>query len=203
MGSGMALLGETAPSATEPNAQLGIRIKHLRRSHGLRLKDVAAEAGCSESMLSKIENGQSSPSINMLHRITKVLGTSIGQLFHELASGSFHVLRNGARPAVNDQGPRRGPGITVESLTPFTIRGLLQGQLHVVEVGGGSDGSIQHDGEEVGYVIEGKVELRVDEQVVVLAAGDSFFFDSSRPHGYRNVGETVARIVWVNSPPTY
>jgi hypothetical protein len=38
---------------------------------------------------------------------------------------------------------------------------------------------------------------------VVLAAGDSFFFDSSRPHGYRNVGETVARIVWVNSPPTY
>lgn len=199
----MALLGQTAPSGTEPNAQLGLRIKHLRRARGLRLKDVAADAGCSESMLSKIENGQSSPSINMLHRITKVLGTSIGQLFQELAIGNFHVLRSGSRPAMNDQGPRRGPGITIESLTPFTIGGLLQGQLHVVEVGGESDGCIQHEGEEVGFVIEGQVELRVDSQVVSLSAGDSFFFDSSRPHGYRNVGDTVARIVWVNSPPTY
>ena len=113
------------------------------------------------------------------------------------------VLRAGARPALSEGAPRRGKGIKLESLTPFILRGLLQAQLHVVDVGGASDGAIEHEGEEVGYVVEGRLELTVDGESVVLEPGDSFFFESTRPHSYRNVGDTVARVVWVNSPPTY
>src|SRR5690606_23835652 len=143
------------------------------------------------------------PSINMLHRITRALGTSIGELFAELDNRKVHVLRAGSRPALSECGMRRGEGITLESLTPFMIRGLLQAQLHVVDVGGASGDAIEHEGEEVGYVIEGRLELTVDGEAVVLEPGDSFFFESTRPHSYRNVGDTVARVVWVNSPPTY
>jgi transcriptional regulator with XRE-family HTH domain len=193
----------TRPADRDRHIALGLRIKYLRRSRGLRLKDVADLAGCSESMLSKVENGQSTPSINMLHRIARALGTSIGELFTELDDRKVHVLRAGTRPALSEGAPRRGKGIKLESLTPFILRGLLQAQLHVIDVGGASDGAIEHEGEEVGYVVEGRLELTVDGESVVLEPGDSFFFESTRPHSYRNVGDTVARVVWVNSPPTY
>jgi quercetin dioxygenase-like cupin family protein len=72
-----------------------------------------------------------------------------------------------------------------------------------VEPGGASDGKISHEGEELGYVIEGHLELTVDDHHAILGPGDSFFFSSQRPHGYRNAGNTTVKIIWVNSPPTF
>lgn len=182
---------------------VGTRLRELRRARHLRLKDVAAAADCSESMLSKIENGNVSPSINTLHRITRALGTTIGALFSAPDAEAPFVLRKGRRPTLVRHPLRSGDGIALESLTPFEIGGRLQAQLHVVEPGGASDGLISHEGEEMGFVLEGSLGLTVDEHYAVLGPGDSFFFSSQRPHGYRNAGDTVLRVVWVNSPPTY
>ncbi|MEM8855180.1 MAG: cupin domain-containing protein [Pseudomonadota bacterium] len=184
-------------------AGLGARLREIRKLNGLRLKDVAAGAKCSESLLSKIENGAVSPSINTLHRVARALGTTIGELFAEPDHGAPFVLKRGKRPTLVRHPLRGGDGITLESLTPFEIGGLLQAQIHALEPGGASDGQIQHEGEELGYVLEGTLELTVDGQRAVLGPGDSFFFASQRPHGYRNGGDTVCRVVWVNSPPTY
>ncbi|RAH99160.1 XRE family transcriptional regulator [Acuticoccus sediminis] len=182
---------------------VGVRLREMRRAAHLRLKDVAELANCSESMLSKIENGNVSPSINTLHRITRALGTSIGDLFAKPDAGAPFVLRQGRRPTLVRHPLRSGDGISLESLTPFEIEGRLQAQLHIVEPGGASDGLISHEGEEMGYVLEGALELIVDDHRAVLGPGDSFFFASKRPHGYRNVGDTTVRVVWVNSPATY
>ncbi len=182
---------------------VGSRLRELRRARGLRLKDVAARARCSESMLSKIENGVVSPSVNTLHRVARALGTTIGDLFAAPDSGAPFVLRKGRRPTLLRHPLRSGDGVTLESLTPFEIGGILQAQLHVVEPGGASDGKISHDGEELGYVLEGRLELTVDDHHAILGPGDSFFFSSQRPHGYRNAGDTTVRVLWVNSPPTF
>ena len=64
-------------------------------------------------------------------------------------------------------------------------------------------GPFQHDGEEVGVILEGELELTVGESVNVLRTGDSFFFRSDVTHGYRNVGEGACRVVWINTPPTF
>ncbi|MEQ8967569.1 MAG: cupin domain-containing protein [Azospirillaceae bacterium] len=199
----MSVNADAEDPDSEDDIAVGARLRQLRLRAGFRLKDVAERAHCSESMLSKIENGQVSPSINMLHRITRILGTNIGTLFSTPDHGAPFVHRQGRRPTLIQDKLRRGSGIILESLTPFEIGGLLQAQLHLVEPGGASDGLIQHEGEEVGYVVEGTIELTVDDQVVVVHAGDSFFFASKRPHGYRNIGAGAARVVWVNSPPTY
>lgn len=187
----------------EDAPDVGARLRAIRRRTGLRLKDVAARAGCSESMLSKIETGHVSPSINMLHRICRILGTNIGTLFASADDSPPFVQRAGRRPTLAGDALRKGEGIALESLTPFEIHGHLQAQIHVVEPGGSSDGLISHEGEEVGYVLEGTIELVVDDRRALLSAGDSFFFASDRPHGYRNPGTSVARILWVNAPPTY
>ncbi|WP_156970340.1 cupin domain-containing protein [Hoeflea phototrophica] len=195
---------DTAASETDHNDVLiGARLRHMRIASGLKLKDVAAAADCSESMLSKVETGHVSPSINMLHRITKVLNVNISGLFAPVEETSRFIQRQGTRSVLSESYMRHGPGLALERLTPYEIHGHLQGQLHVIAPGAASDGAIQHEGEEVGYVVEGSLELTVGDQTVLLGAGDSFFFDSSRPHSYRNPGKVVARVVWVNSPPSY
>ena len=60
-----------------------------------------------------------------------------------------------------------------------------------------------HSGEEIGYVLEGEIELTVDGHKYRAKMGDSFHFRSELPHGYRNVGPTPARILWINTPPTF
>lgn len=195
---------ETFGAMDEPDElDIGNRLKAFRRSSGLRLKDVADAAGCSESMLSKVENGQVSPSINMLHRLAKALGINISSLFLTIQHETPFVHRKGNRPILGLNALRKGDGLTLESLTPYEIHGHLQAQLHTLAPGASSDGSITHEGEEVGYVIEGTLELTVSDQTAVLNAGDSFFFDSSRPHSFKNPGSRVTRVVWVNSPSTY
>lgn len=194
---------ETFDPVDDLDLDIGNRLKQFRRSTGLRLKDVAKAAECSESMLSKVENGQVSPSINMLHRLTKALGVTISSLFVTVEPETPFVQRRGYRPTLGVSSLRQGEGLTLESLTPYEIHGHLQGQLHSLAPGAASDGAISHDGEEVGYVVEGMFELTVGEKTALLNAGDSFFFDSARPHKFRNPGSTVTRVVWVNSPPTY
>ncbi|MEM1267540.1 MAG: cupin domain-containing protein [Pseudomonadota bacterium] len=191
------------PTDEADDLDVGDRLRQFRRSSGLRLKDVAEAAGCSESMLSKVENGQVSPSINMLHRLTRALGVNISSLFLTTQDSTPFVHRRGNRPLLGTHSIRKGDGLTLESLTPYEIHGHLQGQLHTLAPGASSDGTIAHEGEEVGYVVDGALELTVAGKTAVLHAGDSFFFDSSRPHAFRNPGKTATRVVWVNSPPTY
>ena len=186
----------------DPTGDLGQKLKHVRALKALRLKDVAERAGCSESLLSKIENGKAAPSLLTLHRITEALGTTVAACFSDRDAETLTVYQAGERPTIQLGGSGRRPlEPSLERLTPYTAGRALNANLHVVPPGSGSDGALKHAGEEVGFVIEGVIELTVDGRVVVVAAGGSFFFHSALPHSYRNIGTHIARIVWVNTPP--
>ncbi|MEQ1941540.1 cupin domain-containing protein [Mesorhizobium sp. VNQ89] len=184
-------------------ARLGTRLRFARQTRGLTLKALADEASCSESLLSKIENGKASPSLPMLHRLVKVLGTNIGWMFEESDGEEGIVFRAGTRPLILLDPLRRGEGISLERVIPYSPGHLLQCNIHHVEEGGQSAGPIEHVGEEVGYVISGEVELMVGVQVFQLRPGDAFVFKSDLPHHYRNIGAGRASIFWVNTPPTF
>jgi len=107
-----------------------------------------------------------------------------------------------AAPAADKR--RRAEGsILLERLVVPSPGQLLQGDIHVLEPLARSDEQIHHVGEELGYVLEGELELTLGDQSYSLKAGDSFYFPSTEPHSYRNPGDTVARILWVNTPPTF
>jgi mannose-6-phosphate isomerase-like protein (cupin superfamily) len=164
---------------------------------------VADAAGCSESLLSKVENGKASPSLPMLHRLAQALDTNIGWMFEEVDGDEGIVFRKGSRPIIMLDPLRRGEGISLERVIPYSTGHMLQCNIHHVEVEGESAGPIQHAGEEVGYVLAGEIELIVDGKHYRLAAGDSFVFRSELAHHYRNVGSERASIFWVNTPPTF
>ena len=195
--------GSTNSSAALKDLRIGVKLKHARLMRGLRLRDVAAQANCSESLVSKVENGRANPSINTLHRIANVLDINIGQLFSRPDEGRKIINRKGERPMIAGDTLRRGSGITLERLIPYDIGCLLQGNVHIIGPGGRSDGEVSHDGEEVGYVLEGALEITVNGNSYVAEAGDSFYFHSTLPHSCRNLSKGVTRVLWINTPPTF
>jgi transcriptional regulator with XRE-family HTH domain len=183
--------------ASTPHALLGGRMRHARRMAGLTLLQLAKKAHCSESLISKIEKGNATPSLATLHRLAVALDTNIAALTSPTEPTGGPVMRQGERPVI------RGGGIALERVVLPNRNGLLQANIHILDPGQGSDGQIEHIGEEVGYVLEGTVELTLRSASYILHAGDAFTFTSETPHGYRNAGDTTARILWVNTPATY
>lgn len=190
-------------SANEEFPRIGPRLKHLRKLRGLNLRDVARNVGCSEGYLSKIENSKTSPSLAVLHRLAATLDTNLAYLFDTSGGSPDVVGRAGQRPIVELDPLRQGRGIRIERVIPYSEKHMLQCNIHIIEPGGTSDGQIEHEGEELGYILEGQLELIIEDEVYALNAGDSFHFASHRPHGYRNAGTTLTRVFWVNTPPTF
>jgi|HubBroStandDraft_2_1064218.scaffolds.fasta_scaffold04908_3 transcriptional regulator with XRE-family HTH domain len=183
------------------NSKLGVQIRHARLVKGLRLKDLADLANCSESMISKIENNKSTPSLNTLHRIARALDTSVAELLPDRSAVGRVVIRKGERQIISEAGGDGGSAET-EVMIPFGSSSMLQAFVVRLEPGQGSGGNLQHEGEEVGYVKSGQLLLTVAGVPYHLNEGDSFFFASSSIHSFANPGTSTAEIIWVNTPPS-
>lgn len=196
---------ELATEADEAGFQpkIGERLKRARLKSGLRLRDVAERAACSESMLSKIENDKAVPSLTTLHRLCKALSVNVAYLLSNDRTASWAVFRASQRQLIGFTQAEGGEGTKAEVLVPFVEGRLLEGFVVVIEPGGHSGGPLQHKGEEVGYVIEGELELTIKREVFRLLPGDSFYFPSDLAHTYGNPGKTVMRAIWINTPPTF
>jgi transcriptional regulator with XRE-family HTH domain len=164
-------------------AYLGAAIRQLRSRHDLTIADVADRAGISRGMLSKIENAQTATSLETLAQIANALGITLSQLFSNfdkprggaqlVKSGKgMEVVRRGTRNGhtyhllAYDQGPKK-------YFEPFLI---------TLEDPGEKFAAFEHVGTEFLYMLEGKLEYRVGEEVYLLEAGDSLTFRGEIPH---------------------
>jgi len=200
--------GRRAPPAAHaavaaPPVAIGPRLRHARLVKGLLIKDLAARVGVSISLISKYENDRALPPLTVLHSLVTALGTNIGALFEANWTGVDYVARAGTRPLLAAAGIGESAGVTLERLVPNGRGHLLQGNIHIVAPGGGSMGPMLHEGDEVGYVLEGQLTLSIGDVIHELQPGDSFSFPSNLAHTYRNPGTRVTRVLWVNTPPTF
>jgi DNA-binding XRE family transcriptional regulator len=189
----------------ERDLLIGAHIKHARRNRRLSLRQLADIVGCTESFLSKVENDKVRPSLTMLHKIVVALGISVAKLFAEerVDNSPVTVLPAKRRLTLMTGQLRNGKGISLESLLPVSSTMLLEANIHHVAPGGSSRGFIKHQGEEMGFVLEGELELSVAKKTFNVKKGDSFFFLSHLPHGYRNPGSITAKVLWVNTPQSF
>ena len=192
---------QSAPAAE--GLQIGARVKHARLLAGIRMRELAQKVGCTESMVSKIESGRVVPSLQMLQRLVAALDRDMASFFGSDPASPGLILRAGQRPLVETDPLRQGIGVAYERLVPFGAGNLLECNIHVVEASGNKVDQITHQGETVGYVIEGQVELTIDNTTYQLSAGDSFFFKNHLTNKYRNVGSGTARMLWVNTPQVH
>ena len=183
--------------------QIGARIRHARILKGMRMRDLAKEVGCDESMISKIEAGKVTPSLAMLNKIVTAVDRDMASFFGLEIDEHKLVQTPEDRMRVEGDALRGGKGVFYERLVPLAAGNLLEANIHNVEPGGEKNDPITHQGEAVGYLLEGEIELDIDGTTYHVKAGDSFFFKAHLTNGYRNAGPSVARIIWVNTPQVH
>jgi transcriptional regulator with XRE-family HTH domain len=196
-------MDEKSDERTIESLQVGARVRHARILNGMLMRDLADRVGCNESMISKIEAGKVTPSLVMLNKIVTALNRDLGSFFGLQIDTHKLVQRPEDRMVVTGDALRGGKGVTYERLVPLAAGNLLEANIHVVEPGGEKSDPITHQGEAVGYLISGEIDLTIDGAVYRVKAGDSFFFKAHLPNGYLNVGDEIARIVWVNTPQVH
>lgn len=178
--------------------QLWKRLRNLRKSQNLSLRDLADKVGCSPSYLSMVENDKIDPSISRLKRIAEGLGITIRGLFQDEARDNV-IIRKKDRQHADFPAAK----LRIEMLVPQLPQKLMDARLAIIAPGGGSDGGYQHPGEEFGLIIKGEMELIIQGDKYLLAEGDSFYFPSPYSHSFRNTGSDDAVVVWVNCPPSW
>jgi DNA-binding transcriptional MerR regulator/quercetin dioxygenase-like cupin family protein len=180
-----------------PIPPVGGRIREYRRRQGLSLRAVAERAGVSPSAISAVERGHSTPTVGSLHRLARAFDTTVPSLLGTAEPHRRLVVRKDDRPVLFET-----PGVIMENL--YDVDTVLQSMLISVDPGAGNGESYAHDGEEFLYVVEGRLELTLDEiDLYQLGAGDALTFASTRPHRWVNPGTVRSVIVWVNTPPTF
>ena len=185
---------------------LGGQIKELRLKRGLTLQNMADLTGLSKPLLSQIENDVTLPPIATLLKIAKALGKRLGDFFQKVEPPNERivVVRQEERKETMQRLPE-GPekvGYRYESLA-YPMREKRM-EPFIVEIEPKEDGMApvyQHNGEEFLFVIEGEMEFRGGDRVIVLKPGDSLYFDSKVPHALRGLGGKKVRVMAVIYTP--
>lgn len=176
---------------------VGKRIRRMREAQELSLTQVSELTGLDAEYLGAVEEGKEVPSIGAVLKISRALGSRMGQLLH--AGGPrpdiFSVVIAGSGAAVDRHGdgaPGGKQGYAYQSLLSADIRG--QGmEPFLVTFDPEASATVEpmtHEGEEFLYILTGTLELLYDGEIYTLKKGDALYIDSSRPHAIRGIGST-------------
>lgn len=179
---------------------LGDRVRELRKTRGWTLEQAAQHAGLARSTLSKIENGQMSPTYEALKKLADGLEISIPQLFTPPVKGQVNgrmaVTRSGegaAHATTTYEHELLAGGLTKKTMLPYRARVRARSMEEF-------DGWVRHDGEEFLYVLTGAVKLFTEfYEPVEMRRGDSAYYDATMGHNVISVSEEDATILWVTS----
>ena len=194
---------ENDSSGNALDLQIGARVRHARILKGMLVRELAAAVGCTESTISKIENDRILPSMPMMQKLISALDRDMASFFGLNPAHQSVVQRAGERAVAETDPIRRGEGIKYERLVPFAAGNLLEANIHVIEPGGQRTDDISNQGEALGLLLEGQIEIVVDGATYTINAGDSFFFKAHLSSSYRNITGSVARLLWVNTPQVH
>ncbi|MGH2723685.1 MAG: helix-turn-helix domain-containing protein [Actinomycetota bacterium] len=185
-------------------AELGARLRELRMSRNLSLRQLAQELGTSPSSLSMLENGKCGVALRRLRRLADFYGLTISRL----------MAGSGQRPTSNNTAITRFPQVLESDGFVERGRGVWY---RLLDVGPGSTlqpfvlrlepragflrDALAHRGEEFVFTVQGEMELWVGNGSRTLKEGDVAHFDSSLPHAYQNRTDEMSIAVGAATPP--
>ena len=188
--------GDTPPEPLD----LGQRVRELRKAKGWTLDQAAGQAGLARSTLSKIENGQMSPTYDAVKKLAEGLKISVPQLFtpagRAQVSGRMAVTKSGtgqAHVTTTYEHELLAGGLSRKQMLPYraTIRARDMAEF---------DGWVRHEGEEFLYVLTGVIRLYTEfYEPVELRRGDSAYYDATMGHNVISLSDEDATLLWVTS----
>lgn len=187
--------GKVRPSTNGSPGAIGAQLRQLRSQRKLSLAQVADAVGISVGFLSAMERSQMSGSVGTLSKLARFYKTNILDFFDaDGASGRF--VRPAQRKVLE-----AGAGVRMELLAWGNT--VMEPHLFRIAPEAGSGDPYTHEGEEFIYVLRGDLEITVDGEQYRLKPGDSFYFESTTPHRWKNPGRRETWLLWVNTPPTF
>lgn len=189
----------TGPRNADEPDDVGERIAALRAAYGLSQRELARRAGLTNGTISLIEQGTTSPQVASLKKILSVFSISIADFFSidtentpKVFFGKEDLVEIGSADIsfllVNGQDTNRQIQMVMERYEPGA------------DTGGDM---LRHSGEECGIVLKGSLEVTVGIERKVLKSGEAYYFNSSQPHRFRNVGKDTCEVVSASTPPSF
>ena len=186
-----------SPTETEIDGRIGARIRALRAARGLTLDGLARAAEVSRAMLSRIERGESSPTAQLLNRICGGLGITLSRLFAETEAAAEPLSRRRDQPTWRDP----ASGYLRRNVSPPGTGSAVD----IVEVEFPPGGSVGFDNQRLAgtdqlvWVLDGTLDLRLGEAAYRLEAGDCLAMRFDRPVVFSNPTERPTRYAVVIS----
>ncbi len=177
---------------------IGEKLKKLRLSNSLTQEELADRSELTKGYISQLENDLTSPAITTLKDILDVLGVGLSEFFAD-EKASQTVFRREDRTVYSDT----DEGFHVDLLVPGAQRRAMDPALVTIAPGEALPSQEIHEGEEFGYLIQGKVELELNGKRQRVSKGECFYFRSDRQHRLLNTGKHPAQLIWVVTPPTF
>ncbi|MBV7317317.1 cupin domain-containing protein [Shewanella sp. NIFS-20-20] len=180
---------------------IGHNLKVVRKLKGLSQRELAKRAGVTNSTISMIEKNSVSPSVSSLKKVLAGIPMSLVEFFSieeaqtaepKVVYRQEELLDIGSGPLeyklIGRDFPNRAMSVMWETYAPGTDTG---------------EEMLQHLGEEAALVISGKLELTVGDEVYIIGAGDSYYFNSEQPHRFRNPFDEACQLVSATTPANF
>lgn len=207
-------LHRTAPLSQDPHSvrdtrenvlevAIGHEVRTFRKQLGITVADLAAATNISLGMLSKIENGITSPSLTTLQALSRALGVPLTALFRRFEEERSAVfIKAGEGVDVERRGTRAGHQYTLLGHIGANTSGVVV-EPYLITLAEDSDvfPTFQHEGMEFLYMLEGEVVYRHGSKLFRMLPGDSLFFDADAPHGPEELTERPIRYLSIISYP--
>lgn len=178
---------------------IGDKIRKLRKKNNLSIQKLAEKSGVSPAGIHKIETSGMTPTITTLMKIANALEKKVSFFIEEDERlGDIELIKTDRRKRFFTS----RHGIRVENIAGRLENSLIEAGISTVDLGGHSgDELMTHRGEELIFILDGKLEVTVKDKVYILEQGDSLHFKADIPHSWRNDQEKTTHFLWVLTPP--
>lgn len=177
--------------------KIGERIKNLRQLSNLTQEELAERANLTKGFISQIERDMTSISLDSLVPILDALDENISDFFKE-ASEEKIIYRIKDRVAIEKEKIEN-----FELLVPGSTNRRLEPILLTLRKGESTPKEKPHEGEEFGFILRGRINLRFGREVLKLKKGECFYLSAEKEHWLHNSGSKEAVILWISSPPSF
>ena len=176
--------------------QLGGKIRDLRQQYNLTQEELADRCELTKGYISQLENDLTSPSIATLVDILNALGTTLAEFFREDAEEKIVFTQD-------EYIEKRSDGMVWNWVIPNAQKNMMEPIILELLPGASSAEDFPHDGEEFGFVLEGKVRITLGKKVYVCKRGETFYYKANTTHCLSNAGKTSAKVLWISAPPNF
>ena len=177
---------------------IGKKIRDLRIKNGLTQEELANRSELSKGFISQLESEQTSPSIATLVDILECLGTNLKDFFNDSVQEKIVFTKDDYFSSEDE-----GLGERITWIVPNAQKNKMEPILMNLASGGHSDSHDAHEGEEFGFVSEGKIKLTVGKRSFIVEKGETFYFKADKRHSIENVTNSKATVMWISCPPNF